>query len=134
MYCTALLCIGPQSPQCARGYSAKHSPLPYHANDQPTTTSPPTVGRGGGQGAPAVFWICSLRMRMLCLCSGGSMAICSGVSWSTCMIRAACRRERRKPQRNRISHSRSRDVTQAMCKLRLCVKFAHLKWAHLFVM
>lgn len=39
--------------------------------------------------APAVFWICSLRMRMLCRCSGGSMAICSGVSCSTCMIRAA---------------------------------------------
>lgn len=38
---------------------------------------------------PAVFWICSLRMRMLCRCSGGSMAICSGVSCSTCMIRAA---------------------------------------------
>lgn len=42
------------------------------------------------QGAPlAVFWICSLRMRMLCRCSGGNMAICSGVSCRTCMIRAA---------------------------------------------
>lgn len=40
-------------------------------------------------GAPAVFWICSLRMRMLCRCSGGSMAICSGVSCRTCMMRAA---------------------------------------------
>lgn len=46
---------------------------------------------GVDQGAPVVFWICSLRMRMLCLCSGGSMAICSGVSWRTCMIRAACK-------------------------------------------
>jgi len=46
-------------------------------------------GTDGRQGAPAVFWICSLRMRILCLCSAGSMAIWSGVSWSTCMIRAA---------------------------------------------
>lgn len=38
---------------------------------------------------PAVFWICSLRMRMLCRCSGGNIAICSGVSCRTCMIRAA---------------------------------------------
>ena len=48
-----------------------------------------TARPSGLQGAPAVFWICSFRMRMLCLCSGGSMAICSGVSCSTCMIRAA---------------------------------------------
>lgn len=45
----------------------------------------------GIQGAPVVFRICSLRTRMLCLCSGGSMAICSGVSCSTCMIKAAWR-------------------------------------------
>lgn len=42
-------------------------------------------------GAPAVFWICSLRMRMLCRCSGGNMAICSGVSCRTCIMRAAWR-------------------------------------------
>lgn len=42
-------------------------------------------------GAPAVFWICSLRMRILCRCSGGNMAICSGVSCRTCMMRAAWR-------------------------------------------
>lgn len=44
-------------------------------------------------GAPAVFWICSLRMRMLCRCSGGNMAICSGVSCRTCMISSAWKKK-----------------------------------------
>lgn len=46
------------------------------------------------QGAPlAVFWICSLRIRMLCRCSGGNIAICSGVNCKTCMMRAAWKRK-----------------------------------------
>jgi hypothetical protein len=32
------------------------------------------------QGAPVDFCICSFKIRILCLCSGGSMAIWSAVS------------------------------------------------------
>lgn len=42
----------------------------------------------------ALFEICSLRIRMLALWSGGNMAICWSVNCNTCMIKAACKKQR----------------------------------------
>lgn len=88
-------------------------------------------------GAPAVFWICSLRMRMLCRCSGGNMAICSGVSCRTCIMRAAWRTHTEKenftPHTPTHPHTHRR-IKHLKLQSKVCFSGSHvsqvLSWLH----